>query len=148
MTDGGYYRCNSNGPLPAKWMAPESLVHREFTEKSDIWSFGVTCWEIFTRGANPYKDITHETLLDELKLGHRLTTNFKIDQINLMIRSCWDMDKYRRPTFTDLRRELVNIENNVRNERPKLYHQQVAGVQSKSWFHWLVLCFKEHEHSD
>lgn len=45
----GYYKPDNKTPLPYRWMAPESIKTSRFTEKSDVWSYGVTSWEILSR---------------------------------------------------------------------------------------------------
>lgn len=40
--------------LPVRWMAPESIVFGRFTLESDIWSYGVVLWEIYSYGKQPY----------------------------------------------------------------------------------------------
>ncbi|XP_032740844.1 fibroblast growth factor receptor 4 isoform X4 [Rattus rattus] len=67
-----YYKKTSNGRLPVKWMAPEALFDRVYTHQSDVWSFGILLWEIFTLGGSPYPGIPVEELFSLLREGHRM----------------------------------------------------------------------------
>merc|ERR1719435_44216 len=47
------YVMNSSSNIPVRWEAIECLTHRKYSHKSDVWSFGVTLWEMFAYGRNP-----------------------------------------------------------------------------------------------
>jgi serine/threonine protein kinase len=55
-------------------MSPESLSHAKFSEKSDVWAFGVTLWEMYSFSVMPFSDcesLTIEEFVHHLELGMR-----------------------------------------------------------------------------
>ena len=65
------YKGNYNTKLPLKWLAPECIENRQFTHKSDVWAYGVTCWELFTLGMKPYAEISKRDMQAHIKQGTR-----------------------------------------------------------------------------
>nr|CAD2197929.1 unnamed protein product [Meloidogyne enterolobii] len=55
-----------NEKLPLKWLAPESLSEKKFSEKSDVWSYGILLHEIYTYGKNPFDAIERISLLEQI----------------------------------------------------------------------------------
>uniref|UniRef100_A0A6I8PG18 Fibroblast growth factor receptor 3 n=1 Tax=Ornithorhynchus anatinus TaxID=9258 RepID=A0A6I8PG18_ORNAN len=105
-----YYKKTTNGRLPVKWMAPEALFDRVYTHQSDVWSFGVLLWEIFTLGGSPYPGIPVEELFKLLKEGHRMDKpgNCTHD-LYMIMRECWHAVPSQRPTFKQLVEDLDRI---------------------------------------
>ncbi|XP_077862813.1 fibroblast growth factor receptor 2-like [Saccoglossus kowalevskii] len=58
--------------LYAKWMSPETLLENVHTIRSNVWSFGILLWEIFTLGCEPYPNISVPELIESLGKGHRM----------------------------------------------------------------------------
>uniref|UniRef100_A0A8C6SY98 Receptor protein-tyrosine kinase n=1 Tax=Neogobius melanostomus TaxID=47308 RepID=A0A8C6SY98_9GOBI len=91
------------GKVPIKWMALESILHRKFTHQSDVWSYGVTVWELMTFGAKPYDMIPAREIPEVLEGGERLPQPpiCTIDVYMIMVK-CWMIDPDSRPRFKDL----------------------------------------------
>ncbi|XP_029466403.1 fibroblast growth factor receptor 2 isoform X6 [Rhinatrema bivittatum] len=105
-----YYKKTTNGRLPVKWMAPEALFDRVYTQQSDVWSFGILMWEIFTLGGSPYPGIPVEELFKLLKEGHRMDKPPNCtNELYMTMRDCWHAVPSQRPTFKQLVEDLDRI---------------------------------------
>lgn len=104
------YQGNHGSKLPLKWLAPESMLNLEFTHKSDVWSYGVTCWELFTFGMKPYASVENIAMFRHLKQGARLPQPqiASLDVYMLLIR-CWIESPEARPSFSYLATEFAKM---------------------------------------
>ena len=103
VQENDYYKKVREGLMPIKWMALESLRYRRYTVQSDIWSFGVTLWEMMSLGASPYPELKYEDLMLFLNSGHRLERPQNCSQeIYTIMWKCWYEDPLRRPSFAEL----------------------------------------------
>ncbi|XP_073230384.1 uncharacterized protein [Porites lutea] len=101
--ESGAYENTTGGVLPVRWMALESLVDYTYSTKTDVWSFGVTLWEIESRGAKPYPGLAGMELVDFLKSGRRLKPPDSCpNNILEMMMACWHPDPSQRPSFSEI----------------------------------------------
>ncbi|GMT27316.1 hypothetical protein PFISCL1PPCAC_18613, partial [Pristionchus fissidentatus] len=113
LIDSTYY-VTGNVEFPYKWTAPEAFVrdgnHGKFSSSSDIWSFGVVLWELFSNGENPYAGIRNDQLYDKLTMdGFRLPCPLACpSNIYHKMLECWSINTKDRPTFTQLHDFLLN----------------------------------------
>lgn len=146
---------NAQGLLPFRWMAPECfesdggtvsvvilrktafvekskcvLVNQEpvqtYSEKSDVWAFGVTLWEIFTR-SRPFNGMSQTDVRSHIEAGKRLedprmcpkevqviagirplcfSTSFRRD----LLHRCWAQNPRQRPTFSQIKEDIAEID--------------------------------------
>ncbi|XP_060523708.1 tyrosine-protein kinase Fer isoform X2 [Cylas formicarius] len=89
--------------IPIKWTAPESLHFGKYTSLSDVWSYGILCWEIFSRGATPYSDLSNSKARLKIDEGYRMPApeNTPDEMYRLMLR-CWEYKPENRPNFEQI----------------------------------------------
>ncbi|XP_053169066.1 inactive tyrosine-protein kinase 7 isoform X1 [Hemicordylus capensis] len=90
--------------IPLRWMPPEAVLEDEFSTKSDVWSFGVVMWEIFTLGEMPYSKLVDEEVLTglqsgKMKLPHPEGCPSKLSKV---MQRCWAPSPKDRPSFSEI----------------------------------------------
>ena len=58
--------------IPIKWTAPEALNYGKYTSLSDVWSYGILMWEIFSQGATPYAGMSNSKAREMIEAGYRM----------------------------------------------------------------------------
>ncbi|CAK6964637.1 LOW QUALITY PROTEIN: vascular endothelial growth factor receptor kdr-like [Scomber scombrus] len=108
--DPDYVR-KGDARLPLKWMAPEAIFDKIYTTQSDVWSFGVLMWEIFSLGASPYPGVQiDEEFCCRLKEGTRMRApEYSSSEIYQTMLDCWHGEPQERPTFTELVERLGDL---------------------------------------
>ncbi|XP_029686600.1 tyrosine kinase, non-receptor, 2b isoform X2 [Takifugu rubripes] len=104
-----HYVMQEHRKVPFAWCAPESLKTRTFSHATDTWMFGVTLWEMFTHGQEPWLGLNGSQILHKIdKEGERLPKpeDCPQDIYNVMLQ-CWAQKPDDRPTFVALREFLL-----------------------------------------
>lgn len=101
--EGDYYKGNEETNFPVRWTAPEAIEKLKFSVKSDVWSFGITCTEVYTRGQLPYLGKKNPQIVPFLRTGDRIEQPEQMPRdIYRLMRSCWDWDPAKRPAFKEM----------------------------------------------
>ncbi|XP_018576398.1 tyrosine-protein kinase Fer isoform X1 [Anoplophora glabripennis] len=89
--------------IPIKWTAPEALNFGKYTSLCDIWSYGILCWEIFSKGSTPYSGLSNSKAREKIDSGYRMPApeNTPDEMYRLMLR-CWEYKPENRPNFEQI----------------------------------------------
>lgn len=115
-------RSHKSTPVPLRWLAPETIRHNKVSVYSDIWSFGVLLWEIFSFGAQPYSDLTNAAVVESVLSGCVLPCPDRCPQgvYDLMLK-CWNVAPSKRPWFHTLGPELAEVPKGMDPEERKSF---------------------------
>ena len=104
-----YYAQESRAPM--RWMPPEALSKRKWSESSDVWAFGVVLWEMWSYGKVPFAFVaSDEQVAQRVCQGETLECPPNCPTaVFLLMRSCWAFKRHDRPTFLQLREELLRV---------------------------------------
>ncbi|KAJ8262186.1 hypothetical protein GJAV_G00163480 [Gymnothorax javanicus] len=89
--------------FPVKWSPPEVFNFCKYSSKSDVWSFGVLMWEVFTEGKMPFEHKANHEVVTMVSQGHRLYRPKKATpNIYDIMQLCWHEKPEDRPTFAQI----------------------------------------------
>ncbi|NWI33775.1 NTRK1 factor, partial [Sula dactylatra] len=102
-----YYRVGGRTMLPIRWMPPESILYRKFTTESDIWSFGVVLWEIFTYGKQPWYQLSNTEAIECITQGRELERPRTCpSEVYAIMQSCWQREPQQRRPIKEIHSRL------------------------------------------
>ncbi|KAF2880458.1 hypothetical protein ILUMI_25706 [Ignelater luminosus] len=98
-----YYRVQSKSLLPVRWMPPESILYGKFTTESDIWSYGVVLWEIYSYGLQPYYGYNNQEVISMIRSRKLLPCPDACPSYcYVLMVECWAELAMRRPSFSEI----------------------------------------------
>ncbi|XP_075540899.1 eph receptor tyrosine kinase isoform X5 [Dermacentor variabilis] len=110
-TEGAYTtRVSHGGKIPVRWTAPEAIAFRKFTSASDVWSFGIVCWEVMSYGERPYWNWSNQEVIKSIERGYRLPAPMDCSEaVHQLMLDCWQKDRSHRPQFSTIVKTLDKL---------------------------------------
>ena len=99
--------------VPFRWMPPEAIERHRWSEKSDVWAFAVTLWEMFTHGKVPYTfvasdaEVAERVVAEGLRLERPLQPTECPQGVFAVMQRCWAARAADRLAFADVKRLLL-----------------------------------------
>ncbi|XP_075223132.1 eph receptor tyrosine kinase [Lycorma delicatula] len=107
-TEGAY--TTRGGKIPVRWTAPEAIAFRKFTSASDVWSFGIVCWEVMSYGERPYWNWSNQDVIKSIEKGYRLPAPMDCPEaIYQLMLDSWQKERTHRPSFASIVKTLDKL---------------------------------------
>ncbi|KAK9963662.1 hypothetical protein ABG768_006830 [Culter alburnus] len=122
MNDSNYV-VKGNARLPVKWMAPESIFECVYTVQSDVWSYGILLWEIFSLGKSPYPNVLVDSKFYKMiKCGYQMSRpDFAPPEMYTIMKMCWNLEAAERPTFSKIGQMIERMLGDAPDEQETEY---------------------------
>ncbi|KAG7498102.1 tyrosine-protein kinase TXK-like [Solea senegalensis] len=101
------YTSSSGAKFPVKWSPPEVLHYNKYSSSSDVWSYGVVMWEIYSEGRTPFENRSNLEVVNDITRGIRLHRPHRASQsLYTVMYRCWHEKPHCRPSFSELLEEI------------------------------------------
>nr|XP_018668009.1 ephrin type-A receptor 5-like isoform X2 [Ciona intestinalis] len=137
------------GKIAIRWTAPESILFRQFTSASDVWSYGIVMWEVMSYGEKPYWDMSNKQVMESIQKGMRLPSPMNCPKpLHDLMLECWFAEVKDRPSFLQIFQKLNRLLRDwveqpvasVASKPTPRLHRDITNVQQ-----WLdKLCMSEY----
>ena len=122
----------SDQMVPVRWMAPETLRFTsalKFSVASDIWSFGITMWEIYTFGELPYFLFDNQDIRMQIVKGATLDIPERCPiSLHGIIKQCWKLNPEDRCSFQDIVSVLTEVHDSNIDSVPDYNDSSKANI--------------------
>ena len=106
-----YHKVQSKSLLPVRWMPPESILYGKFSTEADVWAFGVTLWEIYSYGLQPYYGYSNQEVIEMIRSRQLLPCPEDCpSRMYAFMVECWHEVPSRRPQFAEIHARLRHWE--------------------------------------
>ncbi|CAF0975546.1 unnamed protein product [Rotaria sordida] len=117
LTDHGLYKGTARSVCAPRWTSPEALFSSKYSSRSDVWSYGITLWEIYSLGERPFRNVNNSAVQILLKNSSENLTHFlpqpehfgSTEIYTNIILPCLTYNVAMRPRFRDLRERLLTL---------------------------------------
>ena len=126
-----YYRVEGQAVLPVRWMSPEAIIFGKFSTAGDVWSFGVTMWEIFSFAMQPYYGISNEEVMKFIRKGRHLNRPPDCpEKVYVIMQQCWNLEPDERPSFKQLQDQINEFRSSLSSESSDSSRQTTSSMDS------------------